>query len=65
MLILLPIVQRLQCWDAAFDPDMTDPAVSRLLAIAPFSQMDAEKFPKRTPLREILPAGLKLLLPRE
>jgi len=50
----LPIVERPQRWDAAFDPDMTDAAVDRMLAIAPFSQMDPEKFPKRTPLREIL-----------
>src|SRR6266700_7987486 len=49
-----PIVQRPQRWDTAFDPDMTDAVVDRLLAIAPFSQMDAERFPKRTPLREIL-----------
>ena len=40
--------------DAAFDLNMTEEAVDRLLTIAPFSQMDAEKFPKRTPLREIL-----------
>src|SRR5216117_3631580 len=54
MPIAPPIVQRPQRWDAAFDADMTDAAVSHLLAIAPFSQMDAAKFPKRTPLREIL-----------
>ncbi len=54
MPIAAPIVQRPQRWDAAFDPDMTDAVVDRLLTIAPFSQMDAEKFPKRTPLREIL-----------
>src|SRR5947207_14121636 len=49
-----PIVERPQRWDAAFDPDMTDAAVDRLLAIAPFRDMKAEKFPKRTPLREIV-----------
>lgn len=54
MPIAPPIVQRPQRWDAAFDPAMTDAMVDRLLAIAPFSQMNAEKFPKRTPLREIL-----------
>ena len=54
MPITPPIVQRPQRWDAALDPDMTDAAVNRLLAIAPFSEMDAAKFPKRTPLREIL-----------
>ena len=48
------ILERPQRWDAAFDADMGDAAVDRLLATAPFSQMSAEKFPKRTPLREIL-----------
>ena len=54
MPIAPPIVQRPGRWDAAFDLNMTEEAVDRLLTIAPFSQMDAEKFPKRTPLREIL-----------
>src|SRR5665213_1480714 len=48
------ILERPQRWDAAFDPDMTDAAVDRLLATAPFSGMNADKFPKRTSLREIL-----------
>jgi len=49
-----PIVERPQRWDAAFDPAMTDADVDRLLAIAPFSRMSPDNFPKRTPLREIL-----------
>ncbi len=48
------ILERPQRWDAAFDPGMTDAAVDRLLATAPFSRMNPEKFPQRTPLREIL-----------
>ncbi len=48
------ILERPQRWDAAFDPNMTDAAVDRLLATAPFSGMRPEKFPNRTPLREIL-----------
>jgi Fe-S-cluster-containing dehydrogenase component/CRP-like cAMP-binding protein len=48
------IVERPQRWDAALDPDMSDAAVDRLLFIAPFRDMNAEKFPRRTPLREIL-----------
>ena len=48
------IVERPQRWDAAFDPEMTDAAVDRLLTIAPFSGMNPDKFPRRTPLREIL-----------
>ena len=48
------ILERPQRWDVAFDPDMSDAAVDRLMAIAPFNQMDEAKFPKRTPLRGIL-----------
>ena len=55
------ILERPQRWDAAFDPEMTDAEVGRLLATAPFSQMDAEKFPKRTPLREILRNDTRIL----
>lgn len=48
------ILERPQRWDVAFDPEMSDAAVDRLMAIAPFSKMDEAKFPKRTPLRGIL-----------
>ncbi len=48
------IVERPQRWDVAFDPAMTDADVDRLLALPPFSDMPAEQFSKRTPLREIL-----------
>jgi Fe-S-cluster-containing dehydrogenase component/CRP-like cAMP-binding protein len=54
MPITSPIVERPQRWDAAFDPEMTDAAVDRLLSISPFREMDPERFSKRTPLREIL-----------
>ncbi len=47
-------IERPERWDAAFDPAMTDVAVDRLLAVSPFREMNPEKFPKRTPLREIL-----------
>src|SRR4051812_48079126 len=49
-----PTVERPQRWDAAFDPAMTDAEVDRLFSIPPFSEMNPENFPKRTPLREIL-----------
>src|SRR5262245_58183178 len=49
-----PIVERPQRWDSAFDAAMTEADVDRLLAIPPFRNMSPEKFPKRTPLREIL-----------
>jgi Fe-S-cluster-containing dehydrogenase component/CRP-like cAMP-binding protein len=55
------ILERPQRWDAAFDKDMTDADVERLLATAPFSRMDAEKFPRRTPLREILRNDSRIL----
>jgi Fe-S-cluster-containing dehydrogenase component/CRP-like cAMP-binding protein len=55
------ILERPQRWDAAFDADMTDADVERLLATAPFSGMDADKFPKRTPLREILRNDTRIL----
>ncbi len=47
-------LDRPQRWDAAFDPEMTDAAVNRLLALAPFSRMNPENFPKRASLRDIL-----------
>jgi Fe-S-cluster-containing dehydrogenase component/CRP-like cAMP-binding protein len=55
------ILERPQRWDAAFDADMTDADIERLLATAPFSAMDAEKFPKRTPLREIIRNDTRIL----
>jgi len=45
---------RPQRWDAAFDPDMTDASVDRLLSIEPFSKMNPENFPKRASLRDVL-----------
>jgi Fe-S-cluster-containing dehydrogenase component/CRP-like cAMP-binding protein len=55
------ILERPQRWDAAFDADMADADVDRLLATAPFSGMDATQFPKRTPLREILRNDTRIL----
>src|SRR5881296_1747312 len=48
------IVDRPQRWDAAFDPEMTDAVVDRLLSVAPFREMKPEKFPKKLSLRDIL-----------
>ncbi len=47
-------LDRPQRWDAAFDPEMTNANVERLLALAPFSRMKPENFPKRASLRDIL-----------
>src|SRR3954469_3268645 len=54
------ILERPERWDAAFDPEMTDAGVDLLLAIEPFSAMSVERFPKRTPLREILRNDTKI-----
>src|SRR5687768_9516579 len=54
------ILERPERWDAAFDQDMTDAGVDLLLSIPPFSEMSAERFPKRTPLREILRNDTKI-----
>ena len=55
------ILERPQRWDAPFSPDMTEVDVDRLLTIAPFRQMAADKFPKRTPLRDILANDTRIL----
>lgn len=49
-----PILERPQRWDTPFSPEMTDERVDRLLATQPFCDMAADKFPRRTPLRDIL-----------
>jgi Fe-S-cluster-containing dehydrogenase component/CRP-like cAMP-binding protein len=46
-------IERPQRWSAAFDPNMNDAAVERLLRMAPFSGMNEDRF-KRAPLRGIL-----------
>jgi Fe-S-cluster-containing dehydrogenase component/CRP-like cAMP-binding protein len=55
------ILERPQRWDVAFDENMTDADVDRLLFTAPFNRMDAEKFPKRTPLRDIIKNDARIL----
>src|SRR5438477_4716144 len=54
MPITASMLERPDRWDAAFDPEMTNADVDRLLSIPPFSKMLPSNFPKRTPLREIL-----------
>src|SRR5262245_43242224 len=56
-----PVTERPQRWDAAFDAAMTDTAVDRLLATAPFSGMDPAKFPRRLPLRDLLKHDTRIL----
>ena len=43
-----------QRWDSQFDPEMTEADVDRVMEVRPFSEMDVNKFSKRTPLRGIL-----------
>src|ERR1043165_800754 len=51
---------RPQRWDAAFDPEMSDATVDRLLGVAPFSKMNPENFPKRASLRDVLKHDTRL-----
>src|SRR5690606_13096140 len=48
------ILDRPGRWDASFDPEMPASEVDRILTLAPFSEMDESKFPKRISLRDIL-----------
>ena len=50
-----------QRWDAPFDPKMTDADVARLLSVAPFSEMDPNRFPKRASLADILKHDTRIL----
>ena len=47
-------LDRPQRWDAAFDPEMKDAGVDRLITMAPFSRMKPENFPRHASLRDIL-----------
>ena len=51
---LTQTLDRPQRFDAAFDPEMSDATVERLLTIAPFSEMQQLAFPKHLSLRDIL-----------
>ena len=48
------LIQRPRRWDNPFSADMTDANVDEILGIELFSNMDAEKFPASTPLRDII-----------
>jgi Fe-S-cluster-containing dehydrogenase component/CRP-like cAMP-binding protein len=48
------VMQRPQRWDVAFDPEMTEADVDRILSLPPFRDMDAKAFPARMPLRDII-----------
>ena len=48
------LIQQPRRWDNPFSMDMTDVDIDRILDIELFRNMDAEKFPASTPLREIV-----------
>ena len=48
------LIQRPQRWDEPFSADMSEAQVDGVLAIKPFSDMDPARFPRSTPLREII-----------
>jgi len=41
-------------WDVPFDGGMSEASVDRVLAVAPFSVIDAAKFPAKIPLRGVM-----------
>ena len=49
-----PTLGRPRRWDAAFSDEMTEADVARLLAHAPFQEMNPASFPGSAPLHEIL-----------
>jgi len=48
------MIARPQRWDAPFGPEMADADVERLSALPEFASIDADAFPKHTPLEGIL-----------
>lgn len=53
-------VQRPDRWDHPLSTDMPDEVVGQLLAHPPFSLMDAERFGRQTPLRDVLKNDTRL-----
>ena len=54
------MLDRPQRWDASFDPEMSDAIVERLLAVAPFREMNPEAFAGSV---KALPARADLTMP--
>ena len=50
----LATISRPQRWDVPFESEMGAEAVARILSVAPFSQIDASRFPASTSLPDIL-----------
>lgn len=51
-------------WDVPFSPEMTDGDVDRLLTIAPFSDIDADRFRGKVTLRGILKNDARIVAAR-
>jgi len=54
------LIQRPRRWDNPFSADMEDADVDRILGIDLFRNMDAERFPASTPLREIVRNDMRI-----
>ena len=59
------LLQRPQRWDGSFDPEMSAAMVDRLLTVAPFKDMDPNRFPQRVQLRDILKHDVRVRKFRE
>jgi Fe-S-cluster-containing dehydrogenase component/CRP-like cAMP-binding protein len=54
-------IQRPQRWDVPFSSEMTEMDVSRILSLAPFSEMVQENFPASASLEDIIQNDMRLL----
>ena len=54
------LIQRPRRWDNPFSADMEEADVDRILGIDLFRNMDAERFPASTPLREIVRNDMRI-----
>lgn len=53
-------IERPDRWDNPFDPEFSGAEIDRLLALAPFRDMNPDSFPKKQPLRAILQNDARL-----
>ncbi len=55
------MMARPQRWDAPFGPDMSDADAERLMDLSEFAAIDADSFPKHTPLQGIIRNDTRLV----
>ena len=53
-------IQRPECWQSPFSPDMGEADADRILAQEPFSRMDPARFSPSVPLRELVRNDMRL-----